>query len=144
MKYLAIIFLISIQTSTEKEKLLNRLESFNEAFISADAEKLASMITADYMHSNGSSGPYNKKQWLNYVKSRRAKLDAGTLTVSKYEMQDIQVILYGAAATISGKVVTEGLENGKSYSKIFLVTHTWVLQDGYWHRAAFHDGKLKN
>lgn len=128
----------------EKEGFLTSLYEFNQAFAEADVSTLSNLLTESYIHTNGSSGPYNKTQWLSYVESRALKIKEGTLVVKDYNMKDIQMNFYGNTTTIvSGTVIVEGTEDGVSFLKKFKVTHTWHKENDTWKRAAFHDGKIE-
>ena len=144
MRYLILCSFIVLITSTQaqktaEEQLRDALDRFNQFFNSADVNGLSEMLTDSYIHTNSSSGPYDKSQWLNYVKSRKAKLESGALKVVSYTMEDVKIRLYENSAAVSAIVKTETREKGISSSKSFKVTHLWVKEMGVWKRAAFHD-----
>ena len=124
-------------------ELFTSIKSFNEAFSNADTATLSTLITKKYVHSNGSSGPYDRNQWLAYVQSRKAKMDQGNLEIQSYEMKDLRIMDYEKSAIVSATVEVKQIEDGLSSTKIFLVTHLWVQENQKWKRAAFHDGKIE-
>ncbi|MEX0288744.1 MAG: hypothetical protein AB3N14_06500, partial [Flavobacteriaceae bacterium] len=71
---------------TRREALLESIEVFNIAFKSGDNKKLASMITENYQHTNGSSEVIGKESWLAYLQKRSAEIASGKLKVVNYEM----------------------------------------------------------
>lgn len=127
----------------KKEGLINTLYDFNLAFVAADATQLERLLTDQYAHTNGSSAPYTKEIWLNYIKSRKEKIKAGTLIVDDYGMTEMEISFYGHTALVNGIVFSKGSENGVSFNKKFRVTHLWVLESDQWKRAAFHDGIIE-
>ncbi len=130
-------------TNDATEELSQSLKIFNEAFAAADTATLASMITEEYSHMNGTSGPYSRDEWLGYVAGQRQKLIDGQLTIEAYEMDDISITFYERSAVVTGQVSTTGAEGGSRFDKRFMVTHLWVLEDGRWKRAGFHDGRIQ-
>ena len=53
-----------IQAEEYQATLMSTLQEFNTAFQTGDVDKLASMITSDYIHTNGSSKSFGKESWL--------------------------------------------------------------------------------
>ena len=101
------------------------------------------MLTAKYKHTNGSSAPYNKNVWLNYIKGRKEKMMAGELYIDDYGMKDLQMTFYNNSALVNGVVYAKGTENGITFDKQFRVTQLWVYEAGQWKRAGFHDGIME-
>ena len=116
-----------------------QLAEFNEAFRIGDIEKLSSMITPNYVHTNSSWKSFGKEKWLGYMEDRSEKLASGHLTVDHYEMDEVAITYYDASALVTGKITVQGIEAGVPYAKSFRVTNLWVLQKGQWLRAGFHD-----
>lgn len=123
--------------------LLRAIDLFNLYFEKADADKLDAMLAAKYMHTNGSSKPYTKEVWLNYIRSRKGKLESKALVMEDYGMKDISIAFYDHVALVNGVVYSKGIENGESFDKKFRVTHLWVLESEQWKRAGFHDGVIE-
>ncbi len=130
-------------TNDAAEGLSQTLKVFNEAFAAADTATLASMITEEYSHVNGTSRPYSRREWLGYVAGQRQKLNDGQLTIETYEMDNISITFYEGSAVVTGQVSTSGVEGGIRFEKRFRVTHLWVLEGGRWKRAGFHDGRIE-
>ncbi len=126
------------------EELITTIYDFNLAFAAADVSQLEKLLTDKYLHTNGSSSPYTKEVWLKYVKSRKEKIDAGSLAVQDYGMSDIQMTFYGETALVNGMVYSKGTEQSIVFDKKFRVTHLWVLEDNQWKRAGFHDGIINS
>lgn len=47
-------------TAPEVEQLMERVEAFNQAFKEGNVSQLESMITDNYIHTNGNSSPIDK------------------------------------------------------------------------------------
>ncbi len=132
------------QEAEEKNiSLLKAINDFNLYFEKADADRLDAMLAENYMHTNGSSKPYTKEVWLNYIRSRKGKLESKALVMDNYGMKDIAINFYDNTALVNGVVYSKGKENGEAFNKKFRVTHLWVLESGQWKRAAFHDGVIE-
>lgn len=116
------------------------LDTFLVAFRDGAVEVLERMITANYMHCNSGSPIIGRDAWLDYNRRRRQQLDDGSLIVDSYETREIAVEIVGPEmAVLSGLNINRGRRNGEPYESIVRFTQTWVLQDGHWKRAAFHD-----
>ncbi|GMN08767.1 hypothetical protein MTsPCn9_07770 [Croceitalea sp. MTPC9] len=143
-----IIFFLSCKNEcdgsiSQKDELLTSLELFNKTFKEGDAEKLSTMITDDYVHTNGSSKAIGKKGWLTYLKKREQDITSGNLEVIDYEMNDISVQYYCNSAIVTAKVKVKTKNDSGIKESQFRVTNLWVYESGNWLRAAFHDGKIK-
>ncbi|MDW3191724.1 MAG: nuclear transport factor 2 family protein [Cytophagales bacterium] len=123
--------------------LLRTIDLFNLYFKKADANQLDPLLADRYMHTNGSSAPYTKKVWLNYIRSRKTKLDTKALVITEYGMTDITLTFYDQVALVNGVVFSKGEENEVPFDKKFRVTHLWVMENDQWKRAGFHDGNIE-
>lgn len=119
------------------------LNAFSDAFLSADAEGLDTLLVANYVHTNGGTASVlDKARWLDYVRSRRAELASGRLRVDRYETSGVTIRWQGHAAVVTWRVVSEGVQDGTPYASRLQVTQVWVRANGRWRRAAFHDSPL--
>ncbi|CAL2101178.1 conserved exported protein of unknown function [Tenacibaculum sp. 190130A14a] len=147
---IAILFLFSCNTlNTEnqkpqnlKEELLETIQQFNTAFQKGDVATLKTMITDNYIHTNGSSQPIKKEDWLGYLSKRQKQIAYGNIEVLAYKMDEVQIELFGSTAIVSAKITTTNKENNEVTTKEYRVTNVWVIQNGNWKRAGFHDGKI--
>ncbi|WP_185152655.1 DUF4440 domain-containing protein [Fulvivirga aurantia] len=127
----------------EKGELYLAIERFNQAFKEGDVKTLTSMITYDYVHTNGTSKPINKSQWLDYLRKRSEDLSSGKLVVLAYSMEEMAIeILYGKTAIVTGKVIVETEMEGSLHKNEYRVTHVWTKYKNGWRRAGFHDSKI--
>lgn len=123
-------------------QLKARIYQFNLAFEKGEADILAQMITDRYIHTNGASEAINKDSWLTYLKKREAEIKFGHLQVLAYQMDAMQIELYDQTAIVTGKVLVTEKREITVTQKSYYVTHVWVVEDGMWKRAGFHDGKV--
>lgn len=129
--------------SLSRLALERALDAFGDAFLSADAEGLDTLLMPEYLHTNGGSGTVlDKAAWLDFVRSRRAELARGRLRVDRYETSSVTIRRHGDAAVVSSRVLSEGVRDGTPYASRLQVTQLWVRTDGRWRRAAFHDSPL--
>ncbi|WP_299551431.1 nuclear transport factor 2 family protein [Seonamhaeicola sp.] len=127
----------------EKMALVFRVSEFNEAFKHCDIATLESMLTEHYKHTNGTSKPINKSDWLGYLEHRKESIDKGELVVTSYEMKEPSYELFGDTAILTARIVVSSVLNGETQNNEYRVTNIWVKEDGLWKRAGFHDGKIK-
>jgi ketosteroid isomerase-like protein len=125
-------------------EVLAAVAKFAEGFERADTAALSAMLSEKYLHTNGSAPPLRKTAWLNYVAARRAKLDSGEEVLKTYQNEDIVVEVFGEnTAVVQGVNLVEGTRNGQFFRSKIRFTQVWVLENGGWKRAAFHDGKME-
>ncbi|MCK8521638.1 nuclear transport factor 2 family protein [Aquimarina sp. D1M17] len=144
-----LVWILGCQTTTEsdtkhkKETLIKQIETFNNAFKEGNTELLASMITDNYVHTNGNSKAIHKENWINYLSKRQKEIESGELTVRNYEMKDTEIQLYQETAIVTSKIIVSTVKSDRLHENEFRVTNIWVLENGIWKRAGFHDGKIK-
>ena len=128
---------------TLEVELRQTIDKFNQAFQEGSVEVLESLITQDYLHTNGSSKSIRKETWLNYLRKREKEIEEGVLKVISYGMDEVEIELYGKAAIVSGRVRVENKRNEEIREQQYRVTHLWIKKSDGWKRAAFHDGKIQ-
>ncbi len=125
------------------EQLQQAMHTFNEAFARADATALSELLTTNYLHTSGNRPAIGKEAWLEYVRSRKAQVEKGLLAIDNYQMLDVKVRLYGPAAVVSSRAVEQGLENGAPFDAAYRTSQFWVVENGQWKRAGFHDTQIR-
>ena len=126
-----------------KEELLIALEKFNQAFKEGNTDVLESMITNDYIHTNGNSKSIGKNDWLSYLRKREKDIKAGRIEVTDYQLEDLEIKYHNHTAIVTGKVLVSSKKENEVQENEYRVTNIWVNQSGQWKRAGFHDGKIK-
>lgn len=126
----------------DRANLMMAIRDFNLAFEQGDLETLEMMITENYRHSNGANEAIGRDEWVNYLKKRKDQLRSGELKVISYFMKNMDVQQFDDAAIITGKVETQIQRNDSIENHAYRVTNFWVLDNGKWKRAGFHDTKI--
>ena len=127
---------------TGAEQLRQAIHDFEAAFARADVATLDTMITASYLHTTDNLPPIGKEEWLEKVRSKKEQIDKGLLAIDDYEMLDVKVRLYGQAAVVSNRIVVHGLENRAPFDAAYRTSQFWVVEEGRWKRAGFHDAVI--
>ncbi|MEM9648546.1 MAG: nuclear transport factor 2 family protein, partial [Bacteroidota bacterium] len=96
-----------------KDEQLVALNQFNRAFQNGDVDTLDSMITSNYVHTNGSSKSFGKEAWIGYLKKRSAEIKEGNLEVFQYEMDEMELVFHGNSAIVTGRVKVGQKSAGK-------------------------------
>jgi len=142
------MFISFFSCSTKKdapanqESLIEAINTFNNAFAKGDLKTLTVMITNKYKHTNGNSKAIVAKDWLNYLHKRNKDLQSKDLVVHSYDMDQIEMVLYGSNAIVTGRIQTSSTLKGALRENKYRVTHVWVYENHRWKRAGFHDGKI--
>lgn len=132
-----------INIQNEKELLIQRVEEFNLAFRDGDIDKLGSMITDNYTHTNSNSKSIRKSDWLAYLQKRKKELTTGILIVENYEMSESEIEIYDDMAIVTAKISFSSIRAEEQKENEFRVTNVWVKEEGNWKRAGFHDTRIK-
>ncbi|WP_420602191.1 nuclear transport factor 2 family protein [Flagellimonas sp.] len=127
----------------QEKELVSSIEQFNTAFANSDVTVISSMITENYMHTNGTSEAIDKETWLKYIRKRNQEIESGVLVINNYKMGQLKIEFHASAAIATGKVNSSYTKEGVTRENEFRVTHLWVYEKGAWKRAGFHDGKIK-
>lgn len=131
-------------TTATKETLEQAIVDFNRAFEDADVEKLGQMITSNYVHTNGSWKSFGREKWLEYMEARKERIENGDLRMDVYEMKDLNIEMHGNSAFVTGKFHLTGLENGEPFDKEVRISNFWLIDEGQWKRAGFHDTRIES
>ena len=119
------------------------VSAFGEAFAAADVGVLGDMLTANYLHVNGSSGNViERAAWLSWIASRREEMRSGALVVETYEVGDVLVRMSGRTAVVTGVVRSTWTRHGEPGTSNLRFTNVWLEEAGQWRRAAFHDSAI--
>ncbi|MEM7379778.1 MAG: nuclear transport factor 2 family protein [Bacteroidota bacterium] len=152
MKPILFSFLVVLLFSCSEKKpekvdhestLKTSIEKFNQAFATADIEKLEGLITEDYQHTNGTSEAIGRSSWLSYLGKRKSALESGELVVHSYDMDDLKIQHLGGSAIATAKVMVSQTRDSVKEERAYRVTTVWILEDGIWKRAGFHDGAIQ-
>ena len=146
---LFLLVLVSVISCNKKQEIPDledlqvTLKIFNEAFEKGDVEKLDQLITENYSHTNGSWKAFGKKEWLEYMRKRRVRLENGELKLCIYRMEDLNIEMNQTSAYVTGRIVMEGVENNEPFERQIRVSNLWLIEGGKWKRAGFHDTRIE-
>ena len=129
--------------SLDRASLDRAVTEFGAAFARADTAGLDTLLTDDYVHTNGGTASVlDKARWLAYVGGRRAELESGRLRLDRYETSGMTVQWNPPVAVVLAQVTSEGVRDGRTFTSRVQVTQVWLHRGGRWRRAAFHDSPL--
>lgn len=131
-----------LNSSDEEKILLKSVEEFNLAFKEGNIEQLETLITENYVHTNGNSKSINKTTWLAYLEKRKLEIDNGNLVINSYAIEEVEIELRDDMAIVTGKIVTSSTKSGEYQENEYRITNVWIKEEGNWKRAGFHDGKI--
>ncbi|MEL7298475.1 MAG: nuclear transport factor 2 family protein [Pseudomonadota bacterium] len=132
----------SSSKATERE-LRHAIDRMNQAFQHRDRDGLAPLLTPDYLHINGSDGTtLDRTRWLERIDSEQRALHDQQLTIDHYGVSGLIIRMHGSSAFVSAVETSSGTRNGQPFTHHSRVSHLWVLADGQWRRAGFHDALL--
>ena len=131
-----------LNSSEEETILLKRVEEFNLAFKECDIEQLETLITENYLHTNGNSRSIKRNTWLGYLEKRKLEINNGNLVVNTYDMKEVEIEIYDEMAIVTGRIITSNTKSGENQENEYRITNIWVKEERNWKRAGFHDGKI--
>ncbi|AUP78023.1 nuclear transport factor 2 family protein [Flavivirga eckloniae] len=152
--FLSMALVLAFFNCTDKEKvkktpetdltqLMESIDKFNKAFQEGHVKVLESMITENYLHTNGNLKSIRKNDWINYLSKREKEIQSGALEVIEYKLEETEIELHGNTAIVTGKVTVSNKRNNDIKKNEYRITNIWVYESGAWKRAGFHDGKIK-
>ncbi len=120
-----------------------QLTAFAQAYRNADVAAIDRMLTADYVQTNGGSAPTDRDGYLDWNRKRAVHFADGSWRLDRYELSELAIVMYGDdAAVATARVTASGARDGAAWTSDVRMTNLWVLEDGTWRRAAFHDSHV--
>jgi ketosteroid isomerase-like protein len=122
----------SSQSKNADEQALIDIEyQWANAYVSGDAEKLASILSRDYIQTNTRARVTDKEEEVSDLRK-------GTFRYEKFETTQMKVQLYGNAAVVTGLIAAKGTDkaSGKTIEGHMRMTDTFIRQDGRWQVVA--------
>jgi ketosteroid isomerase-like protein len=115
----------------DEQALINIEYQWANAYVSGDAEKLASILSRDYVQTNTRARVTDKAEEVS-------DLRIGTFRYEKFETTQLKVHLYGDAAVVTGLIAAKGTDTafGKTIQGHMRMTDTFIRQDGRWQVVA--------
>lgn len=145
MKVLLITGMILLQGMRldPSDAVRTAIDDFAEACVAADVAALDELLADPYLHVDGASGAVlGRDAWLARVGTQAVALDAGTLVVDRYEVEDLTIRMRRDAANVTGIAITSGTRDGVPFSREIRFTNVWVKEGEAWKLAMFHDSEI--
>lgn len=140
---LTLFLLIACSQSHNEDVIREQISRFDTAYKTGDFETLDRMISKDYLHTNPSGNVVTRENWLNWNSSRAEAIKSGELVIDTYETSELDIrIRNSTTAIVSGVNRASGTNKGEVFETKVRFTHVWLLEDGIWKRAVFHDSYL--
>ena len=109
----------------EEEAVHKAVDEIVAAIDRNDADAFDRLSTADYTFVNPAGKVWNKKQYLELIRS-------GTLKVESYTRDEESIRLYGNAAVVLYRSTPKGTFKGQELVSQRRVTTILIKQDGRW------------
>ena len=117
--------------NADDQTLLDVEYQWANAYLSGDAEKLASILSRDYVQTNTRARVTDKEEEVSDLRK-------GTFRYEKFETTQMKVQLYGDAAVVTGLIAAKGTDeaSGKTIEGQMRMTDTFIRQGGRWQVVA--------
>jgi len=117
--------------NADEQALINLEYQWANAYVAADADKLASILSRDYVQTNTRARVTDKEEELSDLRK-------GTFRYEKFETTEMKVQLYGDAAVVTGVIAAKGTDkaSGKTIEGRMRMTDTFIRQEGRWQVVA--------
>ena len=113
-------------TEAVRQQLIAKMQEFTQAWTRSDTASLSALLAEEYRHSDVVGKIQHRQEWLEFAATPRREL-------SDIKIDDVEIILYGNIAVITGRMPTFTLR----------FTQLWINRDGHWKRAAFQGTNIE-
>lgn len=114
--------------SSPEEHLKSLVRQWDEAIVKRDTVTLDRLLASEFKFVGGR----NKGEYLDSIKTQAP--DAVTSAVST----DLEVLVYGGMAVVTGLDTISGQNNGQPYTAKWMYTDVWVKRAGRWQCVRTH------
>ena len=133
----------NISTNELIKEVKTAVTDFGNAYAEADTAKLKTMLADKYLHTNPDGKTISKKDWLNWVGTRKSEIENGLLIIDTYETRDLNIrLITDSAAIADGIIYSTGTQNSKPFNVYIKFTNVWIKENGKWKRTVFHDSRI--
>lgn len=112
-------------------KLLALEKMWNQAQLMRDADALNVLIAPHFVNTEWDGEVSDRQRFLSDIRDPKFK-------PSVLGIQDVQVILYGETAVVTGTYHAKGSYQGKPYDHVGRFTDTWIRENQRWQCVASH------
>jgi ketosteroid isomerase-like protein len=122
--------------SKSVEDAIARLErTWVSAIVNNDVAMLDLLLADDFKGTSPTAHTYSKKMAI-------ADLKSGTYVVTKMNLDQISVAVYGNTAVAFTKQEEKSMYDGKDVSGYYYFTDVWVKNNGRWQVVASHGSRF--
>lgn len=112
-------------------KLLALEKMWNQAQLMRDADAVNVLIAPHFVNTEWDGEVSDRQRFLSDIRDPKFK-------PSVLGIQDVQVILYGETAVVTGTYHAKGSYQGKPYDHVGRFTDTWIRENQRWQCVASH------
>jgi hypothetical protein len=123
---------IDPSNATDKEELIQIESELAVAWPKGDKEAIDRILAPEWSVTNALGHVQTKQQVM------RDAFQSGTLEVRSARVDEIEVRLFGNAAVVTGRSVSEGLYAGKPFRANLRFTDVFVKRKQRWQAVASH------
>ena len=122
------------QAESDEQELIKMENDWLQAFFKNDDAFADRFLADDYMGTDEHGNVKNKAQEI-------AEIRAGVHLSTSGVLDNIRVRVYGDVAVVTGRRIMKGPFQGKEYRTPYLLTDTFIRNDGSWQCLASHESK---
>jgi ketosteroid isomerase-like protein len=117
----------SASKNGDEQALIEIEHQWANAYVSGNADKLASILSPDYIQTNTRARVTDKEEEVSDLRK-------GTFRYEKFETTQMKIQLYGDAAVVTGLITAKGTDtaSGKTIEGHMRMTDTFIRQNGKW------------
>jgi len=115
-------------TAATKSRIMALEQAWNQAYKSADAKALDSILDSSIVLINDDGSVQTKAEFLSSVKASKP----ASAQEQQVSPESLNVRVFGNVAIASGTMRVKGTEAGKPYSRRERFVDTWISKDGRW------------
>lgn len=121
----------SYRPDSPEGKLLALEKMWNQAQLMRDADAVNVLIAPHFVNTEWDGEVSDRQRFLSDIRDPKFK-------PSVLGIQDVQVILYGETAVVTGTYHAKGSYQGKPYDHVGRFTDTWIRENQRWQCVASH------
>ena len=126
------------------EKEVRELEEqLAKAVVRGDREFFERTLAEDFTHTSHTGAFKTKAQWMAESKFSDARQKAGATRYDAFELDQLDVRLYGDTAVVTGRSTPKGTTaKGEPIAGQFRFLRVWAKRQGRWQAVAFQGTRI--